>query len=59
MLERFQKLIRKLLKLNEVCKFSEKCPLYQENHPICNERLERFTGSGKSFCGRYRNLASS
>jgi len=48
--------LKKLLRLNEVCRLSEKCPLYQENHAVCNERLERFTGSGKSFCGRYRNL---
>jgi len=51
--------IKKFLRLNEVCRFSEECPLYLENHAVCNERVERFTGGGKSFCGRYRSLASS
>jgi len=50
---------KKILRLNEVCRFSEECPLYQENHDICNKQSERFVGSGKSFCGKYRNLASS
>jgi len=59
MFEEFWKFVRQTLRLNEVCKFSEECPLYQENHAVCNRQLERFIGNGKSFCGRYRNLASS
>jgi len=55
----FERFIKKFLGLNEVCRFSGECPLYQENHAVCNERSERFTGSGKSFCGKYRNLTSS
>jgi len=55
----FWKFLRETLGLNEACRFSEGCSLYQEDHPVCNERSERFIGSGKSLCGRYRNLASS